>query len=232
MDAMTDRALLHRRPRHVVTAVVAAVGLFATLSACSTPEPERTPVELAQADVAAKEKALTEAQTAVTDASAEFCRGGSRTSWRWTATATSSPTAVTVGDVNDAGSDLEEPREDAMSGAEAAVSAQQAVVDAEQELAEAKAALKRRRTPARLGAAPAGEHIKQTQHRGADADVNRVEQAEKELELPGRAQRGHAARPGGPAVQLRRRRPRDGVAQAVRHPGCLPDDGRSRPNRP
>ena len=59
MDASTGKALLHRRPWHTATAVVAAAGLFATLSACTTADPERTPVEIAQADVAAKEKALT-----------------------------------------------------------------------------------------------------------------------------------------------------------------------------
>ena len=56
-------------------------------------------------------------------------------------------TAVTVGDVNDAGTDLEEPREDVMSGADAAVAAQQSVADAEQELAEAEAALKEAQEP-------------------------------------------------------------------------------------
>jgi hypothetical protein len=50
-------------------------------------------------------------------------------------------TAPTVGDVKDAGKDLQKPREDAISGAEAAVSAQQEVAAAEKALAEAEAAL-------------------------------------------------------------------------------------------
>ena len=43
-------------------------------------------------------------------------------------------TAVTVGDVTVAGSDLEQPQEDAMAGAEAAVEAKQSVTDAKQDL--------------------------------------------------------------------------------------------------
>ena len=38
----------HRRPWHLATAVVAAAGLFATVSACTTPDPERSPVDLAR----------------------------------------------------------------------------------------------------------------------------------------------------------------------------------------
>ena len=79
MDGSTGKAHLHRRRWHATTTVVVAAGLFATLSACTADpaDPERTPVEIAQADVAAKEKALTEAQTAATDAEAQFCTAGS-----------------------------------------------------------------------------------------------------------------------------------------------------------
>jgi murein L,D-transpeptidase YcbB/YkuD len=50
-------------------------------------------------------------------------------------------TAPTVGDVSDAGTDLQQPAQDTVASAEAAVSAQQQVVAAEKALADAKAAL-------------------------------------------------------------------------------------------
>jgi peptidoglycan hydrolase-like protein with peptidoglycan-binding domain len=95
-------------------------------------------------------------------------------------------TAVTVGDVNDAGSDLEEPRDDAVAGADAAVAAQQAVVDAEQELAEAKAELKAAKNPG-SSSTPSPTVSSTPTPLAPKASVNRVEQAEQELES---AQRG------------------------------------------
>jgi hypothetical protein len=50
-------------------------------------------------------------------------------------------TATTVGDVKDAGTELEQPRQDVISSAEAVEDAQKDVVAAEKDLAEAKAAL-------------------------------------------------------------------------------------------
>jgi peptidoglycan hydrolase-like protein with peptidoglycan-binding domain len=99
-------------------------------------------VEVAQAQVAAKEKALSAARDDAKAAHAAFCDASSayigaldRYGDVLTATAT------TVGDVRDAGADLAEPRKDALGDAEAAVAAQQEVVAAEQELTEAEVTL-------------------------------------------------------------------------------------------
>ena len=88
-------------------------------------------------------------------------------------------TAVTVGDVKDAGSDLEEPRDDVMSGAEAALEAQQAVVDAEKALAEAKAQLAAAKNPGAAVSTPAATGSPKPLVPAAT--VNRVEEAESEF---------------------------------------------------
>jgi peptidoglycan hydrolase-like protein with peptidoglycan-binding domain len=99
-------------------------------------------VQVAQARVAQKEKALSAARADAAAATAAFCEASSAyvvALDRYGDVLTA--TAPTVGDVNDAGSDLAEPREQALAKAEAAVSAQQAVVTAEQDLADAQASL-------------------------------------------------------------------------------------------
>ena len=102
MDASTGKAHLHRRRWHTATAVVAAAGCSPPCPPAPTRTPSATPVEIAQADVAAKEEALAEAQTAATDAEAQFCTAGSTY-----ITALDRygdvlhDTAVTVGDVRD-----------------------------------------------------------------------------------------------------------------------------------
>ena len=101
---------------------VAGVALVASMVGCGSDPDGSSAVDLAEARVTAAEKDLANAQADLTDASAGFC--GASEDYilaldRYGDVLTQ--TAVTVGDVNDAGSDLEEPREDAMAGAEAAV---------------------------------------------------------------------------------------------------------------
>ncbi len=88
-------------------------------------------------------------------------------------------TAVTVGDVTDAGDDLEQPRKEVTAEAEKAVEAQQAVVDAEQELADAQAELSAAKSP---GATPDSRPpVASPEPLVPAATLNRVEMAEAEL---------------------------------------------------
>ena len=138
-------------------------------------------VTAAQAKVSAKQKALTDAKADLADKSESFC-GTAQTY----ITALDrygdvlSQTAPTVGDVKDAGSELDDPQEDAMAAAEAAVEAQQAVTDAKQELADAKADL----AAAKKGgsATPSTSASTSSPKPLAPAStVNRVKQAESEF---------------------------------------------------
>jgi len=139
-------------------------------------------VAVAEARVAAEQEDLADAKADLEEKSAAFC-GASQTYIvaldRYGDVL--SETAVTVGDVRDAGDDLAEPQDDVVAGAEAAVDAQQAVVDAERGLAEAKAALKAAKSgdPAPTTTAPAEEASPSPM---ASAEVvNRVKQAEAEF---------------------------------------------------
>ena len=153
-------------------------------------------VQVAQAQVAAKEKALSAAQSDATAAAAAFCDAS-------TAYVTAldrygdvlTATAPTVGDVNDAGSDLAEPREESLGNAETAVAARQEVVTAEQELAEAKASLAAAKAASSEGGTPPstkepGASPSATPLVPADT-VNRVKQADSEFTA---AQDGISAR--------------------------------------
>ncbi|WP_235521234.1 peptidoglycan-binding domain-containing protein [Cellulomonas sp. Leaf395] len=183
MDASTGKAHLHRRQWHTATAVVAAAGLFATLSAC-TADPEKTPVEIAQDDVAAKEEALAEAQTAATDAQAQFCTAGSSY-----ITALDrygdvlDDTETTVGDVRVAGQDLTEPGEETADAADAVVSTRESLADAQQDLTDAQAAL------AAAEAAEAGQEAPEpapseptVEPTVPPATVTRVQEAQADLD--------------------------------------------------
>lgn len=111
------------------------------LVACGSDDGDSA-VQVAQAQVASKEKALSTAKADATAATAAFCEASSTyvsSLDRYGDVLTA--TAPTVGDVNDAGAELERPREEALASAEAAVAAQQVVTTAEQELAEARASL-------------------------------------------------------------------------------------------
>jgi len=130
----------HRRSIWLSAAAVSAAAVV--LVACGS-DGGNNAVQVAQARVTMKEKALSAARADATAATAAFCEASTAyigTLDRYGDVLTA--TAPTVGDVNDAGTDLAEPREEAIGNAEAAVAAQQEVVTAEQELAEARAALK------------------------------------------------------------------------------------------
>jgi len=124
-------------PRHLVVALVAVSALV--LAGCSD---NLTDLERAQAQVSAKEKAVTEAESAFSSASEAFCSASVDY-----ITAVDvygdviNETTPTVGDVQNAGTDLVAPRDDAMNTAQAAVDAQNALVTAQEELIAAQQAL-------------------------------------------------------------------------------------------
>ena len=122
--------------------VVAGALFMSVLAGCDSGGDGSSDLKAAEAKVAAKEKAVVEAKADLAEKSAAFC--GASESYivtidRYGDVLTN--TATTVGDVNDAGTDLAKPREDVLAGAEEAVAAQEALVEAEQELADAKAEL-------------------------------------------------------------------------------------------
>ncbi|MFH8252652.1 peptidoglycan-binding protein [Microbacterium sp. B2969] len=166
-----------RRPG-ILAASLAGLALAAVaLAGCGNV----SSVDVAQAKVTAKEKAVAEAEDALTAASSKFCdaskdyivaldRYGD----------VLNDTAPTVGDVRDAGSDLVKPRADAFGGAEAAVEASQALDKAHQELADAQAAL------ANAQSGSTGEPVEATPAPTSTplapaATVDRVKQAESEF---------------------------------------------------
>jgi murein L,D-transpeptidase YcbB/YkuD len=160
---------------------VAGAALMLALAGCGAGEDGDTALQAAEMRVSTKEKALADAEADLADKSEAFC-GASQTYIlaldRYGDVLTE--TAPTVGDVRDAGTDLEQPREEAMAEAEAAVEAQQAVTDAERELAEAEAAL----AAARNGGAAAPSTPAATSSPkplAPTATVNRVKQAESEF---------------------------------------------------
>jgi peptidoglycan hydrolase-like protein with peptidoglycan-binding domain len=166
-------------------AVTAAGVLLLALSGCSD-DPAVTPVEAAQAQVSAKEEALAAAEAEATATAAAFCEASATY-----ITALDrygdilNETAPTVGDVKDAGQDLEAPREDAKAAADAAVSAREQVTTAKQELADAEAALAAAEADAESpGETPAEVQASQVPSAEPAADpatVARVEQAEAEF---------------------------------------------------
>ncbi|MBD3940080.1 peptidoglycan-binding protein [Microbacterium sp. NEAU-LLC] len=143
---------------------------------------EGSPVDRAETRVAAKQKALTQAEQDAANAANAFCdaskdyilaldRYGD----------VLHDTAPTVGDVRAAGADLVEPREDAFDGAEAAIAARQQVAVAQAELADAQAALEQAK--AGPSATPAAVATPQPTPTAVvpEADVQRVEQAESDF---------------------------------------------------
>jgi len=147
-------------------------------------EDPATDLERAQADVAAKEKALAEAQDEAQQATEAFCTGSIdyvKALDRYGDVITSE--APTVGDVVAGGADLREPREDALAAGQTAQRARQDVADAENSLAEANAQL------AALEASASGEAAEpQEETPSAEATplapadaVNRVKQADADF---------------------------------------------------
>ena len=156
---------------------VCAVALVLALGACSN-EPA-----FPDAQVSVKEHALAQARTDAAAAGAHFCTTAAdyvTAVDRYGDVLTA--TAPTVGDVQTAGADLEQPRADVTAAATAAVDAQAAVVTAEQELAVARAAAAAANTTA-------GSSTSSTTPAASaspaptvpPATVNRVKQAETEF---------------------------------------------------
>jgi peptidoglycan hydrolase-like protein with peptidoglycan-binding domain len=173
-----------RSRRQRVLALVTASGLLVALSGCSD-DPEQTAVEVAQANVSAKEQALADAESEATAAAEAFCAASSdyiTALDRYGDVLTQ--TAPTVGDVRDAGADLVEPREETLEAGEAVTEAQQEVATAQQELADAQAALTAAEAeaagePAPSAAEPSVEPSQPSEE--LTAAIARVEQAEADF---------------------------------------------------
>ena len=171
-----------RRSTSSLTGVLLAAALVAAgLAGCESNGDGSAALKVAEKRVEAKEKALAEAKTDLTDKSAAFC-GTSKTYItaldRYGEVLTQ--TKPTVGDVNDAGSDLSQPGEDAIAAGEAAVAAQQDVVDAERELADAQAALAAAKKTGSAAASSPAEPTSPAPLAPA-ATVNRVKEAEAQF---------------------------------------------------
>ncbi len=180
-------------PAVVVGSVVSVLMTGLVLSGCSGSSSGDSATRLAQAKVTVKQRALDDAQAAATAKVNEFC------------TASASyitaldrygdvldQSAVTVGDVTEAGKDLKEPASDAASAGEAAAAAREDLATAEQELAEAKAALAALQSSgsASGSASPASASASPTVSptpAGPSETVTRVKQAEDDFAT---AQRG------------------------------------------
>ena len=115
---MTRRGTVRSGCRKAVSAAGAAL-LCAALAGCGQGADGDDPVARAQARVDAAKQDLSDAQSEFTDRSAEFC-GASETYIlaldRYGDVL--AQTAVTVGDVTDAGADLEQPGEEVVGAAE------------------------------------------------------------------------------------------------------------------
>lgn len=168
-----------RMPKVRVAAVVCVALAAVGLAGCAG---EVSSVDRAQAQVSAKEKAVTQAEADFAAASEMFCQSSEAYIMELDRYGdVLNDTAPTVGDVREAGADLAEPRDDAFEGAEAAVEAQQALLVAEKELADAQAALAAAEagpsgTPADVAAAePTAVPL------APAATVDRVKQAESDF---------------------------------------------------
>jgi peptidoglycan hydrolase-like protein with peptidoglycan-binding domain len=133
--------------------------------------------------VSVKEQALAQARTDAAAASAHFCTTAAdyvTAVDRYGDVLTA--TAPTVGDVQTAGADLEQPRADATAAATAAVDAQAAVVTAEQELAAARAAAASANTTAGSSTSSTTPATSQSPAPTVPpTTVNRVKQADTEF---------------------------------------------------
>lgn len=135
------------------------------------------PLSQAEAAVERAQQALEEAEAEFDGLAEAFCGASSdyvRAIDRYGDVLTAS--APTVGDVKVAGSDLVDPREEAVSSAEAAVAAHEAVLAAEEDLAEAQTALEEAGGPSATAMAGSPEQLVPA------ATLSRVTQAESEFE--------------------------------------------------
>lgn len=164
-----------------MVALVASGLLLVGAAGCSGEASDS--VRLAQANVAAKEQALADAQTQQAQAEAAFC-----TSSATYITALDrygdllTQTAPTVGDVTDAGTDLTEPREDVMAAADDALAAREQVAVAEADLAAAQARLAQVEAADSSGTPTEPESSATPTEAASDSPaVSRVKQAEAEF---------------------------------------------------
>jgi murein L,D-transpeptidase YcbB/YkuD len=167
-----------------LTCIAVAVALLLEGCGSGSSDSEMT---RAEAQVTAKQRALTDAESAFIAASTAFCE--SARSYVVSVDRYGdvlNATAPTVGDVRDAGEDLTGPREDAMAAAEKAIEANQAVVDAQNDLADAQAALDRATMSSGATGSPGSAAVSPSHATAAPlvgtATVNRVKAAESEFE--------------------------------------------------
>ena len=165
--------------RHRVATVACVLLATVGLAGCAG---ETSPVDRAEAQVAAKEKAVTNAQAELTAASDTFCQASESYVVALDRYGdVLNDTAPTVGDVKEAGADLAQPGEDAFDSAEAAVAARQALVVAEQELADARAALEEAKGSPAASPSDAGAEQPTVAPLAPAATVDRVKQAESDF---------------------------------------------------
>jgi len=165
--------------RHRVATVACVLLATVGLAGCAG---ETSPVDRAEAQVAAKEKAVTNAQAELTAASDTFCQASESYVVALDRYGdVLNDTAPTVGDVKEAGADLAQPGEDAFDSAEAAVAARQALVVAEQELADARAALEEAKGSPAAAPSDAGAEQPTVAPLAPAATVDRVKQAESDF---------------------------------------------------
>lgn len=172
------------RARTRAGAVVALMAVC-LLAGCGNADSGNSAVQAAEAKVATKQKAVDDAKTSATAATAQFCASSADY-----ITALDrygdvlNQTAPTVGDVKTAGRDLKQPSQDAVSAAQAAAAARQAVTAAEQELATAEAELAKARAAATGGTVTPTASATTTPTSTPTVpseDVTRVQQAESEF---------------------------------------------------
>ncbi|MGH1549566.1 peptidoglycan-binding domain-containing protein [Leifsonia poae] len=175
MDAVAGQDAGTRAARSGALAVVALA--VAVLTACSG---GTTELERAQAEVTAKQKAVTSAEAEASSTAAAFCEAGKAYITgldRYGDILTS--TAPTVGDVRSAGAELSRPRDAAFDGADAAVAAHEQLVTAQKELADAEAKLRAVQTGTAAPPSPSPS-ASVTPLPSADV-VNRVKTADTEF---------------------------------------------------
>lgn len=161
--------------------VVASAGLIFALVGLAGCSGDVSSLDQAEAQVAVKEKAVTQAESDLAAASEAFCESSKTYIVALDQYGdVLNATAPTVGDVQNAGSDLLAPRDDAFDGAEDAVAAQQALVTAQQELADANAALETIKSGASASPVEASK-VPTPEPLAAEAVVDRVKQANDEF---------------------------------------------------
>lgn len=172
----------HPRTRNR-SALVGTLAVAALLTgACSSGDPDSA-VARAEAQVSAKQKALDDANADAEKTTAAFCSSGTdyvQAIDRYGDVLTKD--ATTVGDVRAAGSDLTEPRAEAVSAGQAAEQARESVATATEELAAAQAQLTQARATASGTTAPQATVPDVTATAVASVDaVARVQKADEEF---------------------------------------------------